>query len=71
MSERIVVSPAAGVFTPAPQWEVGTSVDVGDVLGHIGEVEVRSLFAGSIGGFNALDGERVLQSQPIVWLRTA
>jgi [acyl-carrier-protein] S-malonyltransferase len=71
MSERIVVSPAAGVFVPEARWKEGAHVEVGDVLGHIGEVEVRSLFAGSIGGFNALDGERVLASQPIVWLRTA
>jgi len=71
MSERIVVSPAAGIFTRLPHWEDGARVEVGDVLGHIGDVEVRSLFAGSIGGFNALDGERVLASQPIVWLRTA
>lgn len=70
MSERIVVSPAAGIFTPDAKWSDGSHVEVGDVLGHIGEVEVRSLFAGSIGGFNALDGERVLASQPIVWLRT-
>ena len=71
MSERIVVSPAAGIFTPDPQWEVGARVDVGDLLGHIGDTEVRSLFAGVVGGFNALDGERVLAHQPIAWLRTA
>jgi len=71
MSERIVVSPAAGVFTPDPRWSDGAHVEVGDILGHIGGVEVRSLFAGSIGGFNALDGERVTASQPIAWLRTA
>jgi [acyl-carrier-protein] S-malonyltransferase len=71
MSERIVVSPAAGIFTPEAGFAEGSSVEVGDVLGHIGDVEVRSLFAGTVGGFNALDGERVLASQPIVWLRTA
>lgn len=71
MSERIVVSPAAGVFTLDPRWSEGAHVEVGDLLGHIGDVEVVSLFAGSIGGFSALDGERVTASQPIVWLRTA
>lgn len=71
MTERIVVSPAAGVFTTDERWSEGAAVEVGDVLGHIGAVEVRSLFAGTVGGFSALDGERVLASQPIVWLRTS
>jgi [acyl-carrier-protein] S-malonyltransferase len=71
MTERIVVSPAAGVFEPDPRWSDGSSVEVGDVLGHVGDIEVRSRFAGSIAGFNALGGERVTASQPIAWLRTA
>jgi len=71
MTERIVVSPASGVFVPEPRFTDGAPVEVGDVLGHIGDVEVRSLFSGTVGGFNALDGERVTASQPIAWLRTA
>jgi [acyl-carrier-protein] S-malonyltransferase len=71
MTERIVVSPAAGVFVPETRFADGARVEVGDVLGHIGDIEVRSLFAGTVGGFNALDGERVTASQPIAWLRTA
>jgi [acyl-carrier-protein] S-malonyltransferase len=71
MTERIVVSPAAGVFVPVAEFRDGARVEVGDVLGHIGDVEVRSLFTGTVGGFNALDGERVTASQPIAWLRTA
>src|SRR3954470_3741295 len=47
MSERIIVSPAAGVFVPNHEWADGARVEVGDVLGHIGDVEVRSLFAGT------------------------
>lgn len=73
MSERMVVSPAAGVFAPADRWkadEQGT-VEVGDVLGTIGDVEVRSLFAGHVMGLIARDGERVTTSQPIAWLRTS
>jgi [acyl-carrier-protein] S-malonyltransferase len=72
MSERMVVSPAAGVFTPADQWKDAEqgAVEVGDVLGTIGEVEVRSLFAGHVMGLIARDGERVTTSQPIAWLRT-
>lgn len=71
MSERMVVSPAAGVFVPAERWQSTTEghIEVGDVLGTIGTVEVRSLFAGHVMGFIAKDGERVTTSQPIAWLR--
>jgi [acyl-carrier-protein] S-malonyltransferase len=71
MTERIVVSPTAGIFVPDARFGDGARVEVGDLLGHVGDMEVRSLFAGTVGGFNALDGERVTASQPIVWLRTA
>ncbi|HEX4906302.1 MAG TPA: ACP S-malonyltransferase [Acidimicrobiales bacterium] len=71
MSERLVVSPAAGIFVPDARFTEGARVEVGDVIGHIGNDEVRSLFAGTVGAFVALDGERVTASQPIVWLRTA
>ena len=37
----------------------------------IGDVEVRSRFAGRVMGLIAVDGERVTTSQPIAWLRTA
>jgi [acyl-carrier-protein] S-malonyltransferase len=72
MSERMVVSPAAGVFAPAAPWRTtpeGT-IEVGDLLGTIGAIEVRSLFAGHVMGLIAKDGERVTTSQPIAWLRT-
>ncbi len=71
MVERLVVSPGAGVFVLDPRWREGTgNVEVGEVIGRVGEVEVRSLFGGSLMGFIAVDGERVTQSQPIAWLRT-
>ncbi|MDQ3385196.1 MAG: ACP S-malonyltransferase [Actinomycetota bacterium] len=74
MTERMVVSPAAGVFTPDPRWAAAgedARVEVGEVLGRVGSVEVRSLFGGVVQGFIAVDGERVTPSQPIAWLRTA
>ena len=74
MTERMVVSPAAGVFTPDARWAgsgSGARVEVGELLGTVGAVEVRSLFAGVVQGFIAVDGERVTSSQPIAWLRTA
>ena len=68
--ERLVVSPAAGIFTPLPI-EPGAVIDVGTVLGHVGEHEVRSPFRGVVQNFIAVDTERVTSRQPIAWLRTA
>jgi [acyl-carrier-protein] S-malonyltransferase len=64
-----VVSPAAGVFTPVDGLDVGTTVAAGDLLGTIGNEEVRSPFAGALMGWLALDTERVTSSQPIAWLQ--
>ncbi|MGE0795479.1 MAG: ACP S-malonyltransferase [Acidimicrobiia bacterium] len=70
--ERMIVSPAAGLFALDPRWapDAPGRLEVGDLLGTIGEVEVRSLFAGALMGLLAVDGERVTASQPIAWLRT-
>ena len=68
--ERLVVSPAAGVFTPIADLSDGTTLTVGSVLGHVGESEVRSPFAGVLQSYIALGGERVTMRQPIAWLRT-
>ncbi len=68
--ERLVVSPAAGVFTPLGNRQEGSPIAVGDVLGHVGGVEVRSPFAGVLQSYIALDTERVTRRQPIAWLRS-
>jgi [acyl-carrier-protein] S-malonyltransferase len=68
--ERIVVSPAAGVFAPNEQVNTGTRISVGQVIGHVGESEVRSPFDGVVQSFIAVEGERVTAHQPIAWLRT-
>lgn len=68
--ERLVVSPAAGVFTPVSDVRNGTVIEVGRVLGHVGDTEVRSPFAGRVESYIAVDGERVTSRQPIAWLRT-
>lgn len=70
-TERLVVSPAAGVFTPDPSIAPGHVIQAGTVVGRVGELEVRSPFGGSVMGLIAVDGERVAVSQPIAWLRTA
>jgi len=68
--ERLVVSPGAGVFEPAPGFADGCTISVGTVIGHIGTTEVRSPFAGILQSYIAVDGERVTHRQPIAWLRT-
>ncbi len=68
--ERLVVSPSAGVFSPAPNIGVGTTINVGLVIGHVGDAEVRTPFAGIIQNYIAVEGERVTTHQPIAWLRT-
>ncbi len=69
-TERLVVSPAAGVFTPIGGIADGSTIDVGAVLGHVGETEVRSPFAGVLQSYIAVAGERVAPRQPVAWLRT-
>ena len=68
--ERLVVSPAAGVFLPVTDITDGATISVGTVVGHIGDTEVRSPFAGVLQSYIAVEGERVTLRQPIAWLRT-
>jgi [acyl-carrier-protein] S-malonyltransferase len=88
-SERVVVSPGAGVFTPDSHLEAphpgrqGTlapesgsaapdrssnPVEVGDLIGTVGSLEVRTPFAGLLVAFIAHPGERVVKGQPVAWL---
>ena len=74
--ERVVVSPAGGVFEPAPPATVtaeGEIIEVGQVIGVLKssgmEVKVRSPFAGFLMGMLAHAGERLRQGQPVAWLR--
>jgi [acyl-carrier-protein] S-malonyltransferase len=67
--ERLVVSPAAGIFTPGELGD-GAVIDVGTVIGHVGEHEVRSPFAGVLQSYIAVATERVTPRQPIAWLRS-
>lgn len=69
-TERLVVSPCAGVFDPLDDQLDGQPIEAGRLLGHVNGTEVRSPFAGELQGFLAVDGERVTTSQPIAWLRT-
>jgi [acyl-carrier-protein] S-malonyltransferase len=68
--ERLVVSPAAGVFTPRSDLVPGARIETGTPIGIVGDQEVRSAFDGVLQAFIAVDGERVTLRQPIAWLRT-
>jgi [acyl-carrier-protein] S-malonyltransferase len=68
--ERLVVSPSAGLFTPETSVTIGSHINVGHVIGVVGDTEVRSPFAGVIQNFIAVEGERVTAHQPIAWLRS-
>ena len=75
MHERLVVSPSAGVFELSDEWTAGpnpddATVEVGQLLGQVGGEEVRSLFAGKLMSFVAVNGERLTPGQPVAWLRT-
>lgn len=77
--ERLVVTPAAGIFrwlplagTPddSPDGDqVAAGQPIGVVEGAGRTVEVRSPFAGSLMGRLAETGERLRPGQPVAWLR--
>lgn len=52
----------------ADEVERAVRVEVGDLVGWVGDVEVRSAFSGTLGGLLVIAGERVMPSQPIAWL---
>ena len=68
--ERLVVSPGAGVFVPNANIANGARISVGDVIGMVGDQEVRSLFDGILQNYISVDGERLTPHQPVAWLRT-
>lgn len=44
-------------------------VEVGALIGHVGDREIRSAFAGMLEGVLVLPGERVVTGQPVAWVR--
>ena len=71
VTERLIVTPCAGIFTLGAGVVDGQQIRVGDVIGHVAGTEVRSAFAGTVMGIMAVEGERVTARQPVAWLRTA
>lgn len=80
ISERMVVSPQAGIFEPSHEFTGSTTsakdqppisaISVGQIIGTISGIEVRSPFEGELMGMIAVSGERVNIGQPLAWLRT-
>lgn len=70
VTERVVVTSSAGVFTPREDLDSGLQVKVGEYLGQVNGEPVHSPFAGSVMGVMAYAGERVTARQPVAWLRT-
>jgi [acyl-carrier-protein] S-malonyltransferase len=68
--ERLVVSPTAGVFTPLDDLRTGSRIAVGQIIGRVGDVGVRSAFDGVLQAYIAVEGERITPRQPVAWLRT-
>jgi [acyl-carrier-protein] S-malonyltransferase len=72
-AERVVVSPAAGVFVPAAT--VATELEVGSTLGFIrtgsDDVPVLSPFDGELVSIVADSGERLTLHQRVAWLRAS
>lgn len=68
--ERLVVSSAAGIFSQRTDLADGSRIEVGTVLGRVGDIEVRSPFAGILQSFIAHEGERLAMREPVAWLRT-
>jgi len=90
-SERVVVSPAPGVFEPAVHLaalestalaeanaapgsgagaDPGSRLAVGDQVGTVGLTDVRTPFDGILVRWLAVRGERVVEGQPVAWIRT-
>ena len=92
-SERVIVSPSAGVFEPDVELaalettalaaataapgsgegtEPGSHLEVGDRVGTVGmATDVRTPFEGILIRWLAVRGERVVEGQPVAWIRTA
>lgn len=60
--------PHAGLFSPSPALVAGAEVSEGEVVGSLGDNEIRSRFTGRIAAVFAELGERLAPYQRIAWL---
>jgi [acyl-carrier-protein] S-malonyltransferase len=72
-TERVVVSPAAGVFVPLAALDL--DLEAGSTLGFVqtgaDEVPVVSPFRGRLMSVVATSGERLTLHQRVAWLRAS
>ena len=68
-TDRLVVSPSAGLFKPVENLKIGQEISNGQLLGNVGNVEIHSPFSGELMGWIAIPEERLTASQPVAWLR--
>jgi [acyl-carrier-protein] S-malonyltransferase len=59
----------AGGPSPDPAAPALARIEVGTLIGHVGDHEVRSAFGGMLEGVLVLPGERVVTGQPVAWVR--
>ncbi|HZJ26625.1 MAG TPA: hypothetical protein VFF40_06390 [Acidimicrobiia bacterium] len=76
VSERMIVSPASGLFEPTPPETItaeGELVRVGQAIGSVHgpgiATPVVSAFDGFLMGLLATPGERLRIGEPVAWLR--
>ena len=73
--EESLRAPGAGLLPGTEGTEEGLEDDavsvlaVGDLVGRVGDTEVRTPFSGQVVGWLAAAGERVQDGQPLVWMR--
>lgn len=73
MPERMVVSPAAGIFVPIDL--AARRVTAGTTIGFVrcgsADVPVEVPWDGHLVAVDAVDGERLTRHQRVAWLRCA
>ncbi len=73
--ERMIVTPANGVFRQTALAYTGVYVGAGDEIGVLESpgkrVRVLSPFSGTLMGVLADEGERLREGEPVAWLRVA
>ena len=69
--ERLVVSPAAGIFKRRQASTTGRASRSAPCSATSATHEVRSPFAGVLQSYIAVETERLTARQPVAWLRTS
>ncbi|MGO8864352.1 MAG: acyltransferase domain-containing protein [Acidimicrobiales bacterium] len=70
--EESLRAPGAGLLPGTeggPEDDAVSVLAVGDLVGQVGDTEVRTPFSGQVIGWLAAAGERVQDGQPLVWMR--